>query len=196
MNKRDKAKSDRRRLIVEAAIDCFIAKGIHQTGIRDIATRANVSLGNLYNHFTGKDALIAEIAALEGRDVLRFVEAIRKPENPLEGIVHFARVYLDHASQPAVAALAIEMLSVALRNPGVAEAFDANRARLIDALCAAMRDGVAAGSIRSDIDQTATANLILDSIEGLGLRMAMIGKKPDGAVRTPLLKMIQRSLAV
>ncbi|HDO1150981.1 TPA: helix-turn-helix transcriptional regulator, partial [Aeromonas salmonicida] len=40
----------RRELIIQAALGCFIERGFHQTGMRDIAAAAGVSLGNLYNH--------------------------------------------------------------------------------------------------------------------------------------------------
>lgn len=48
--------------IVEAALHSFTHKGFHQTSMRDIALAAGVSVGNLYNHFAGKEALIDEIA--------------------------------------------------------------------------------------------------------------------------------------
>ncbi|MDC5518787.1 TetR/AcrR family transcriptional regulator, partial [Acinetobacter baumannii] len=52
--------SERRALIVQAALQCFVERGFHCTSMRDIAQAASVSLGNLYNHFDGKEALIAE----------------------------------------------------------------------------------------------------------------------------------------
>lgn len=64
-NKRQQQTDSRRAQIVEAALACFVSSGFHQTGMRDIADAAGVSLGNLYNHFPNKQALIAEIAALE-----------------------------------------------------------------------------------------------------------------------------------
>ena len=63
--KRSKAVARRREQILEAAVTCFIENGYHQTGVRDIARRAGISLGNLYNHFPGKHDVLAEIAALE-----------------------------------------------------------------------------------------------------------------------------------
>lgn len=54
-----------REKIVEAALHSFTHQGFHQTSMRDIAQAAGVSVGNLYNHFSGKEALIGEIALLE-----------------------------------------------------------------------------------------------------------------------------------
>ncbi len=49
---------------IEAAIVFFINKGFHATSMRDIANQANVSLGNPYTDFSGKQQLIAEVAEL------------------------------------------------------------------------------------------------------------------------------------
>jgi AcrR family transcriptional regulator len=58
LNKRDAALKERRLHILDAAIACLSEKGYHQTGMRDIAKRAEVSLGNLYNHFPGKHDML------------------------------------------------------------------------------------------------------------------------------------------
>ena len=65
LTKRDKATHERRKHILEAATACFVEKGFHQTGIRKIAKRANVSLGNLNNHFPGKHDLLVAFADQE-----------------------------------------------------------------------------------------------------------------------------------
>ncbi len=51
----------RRQMIVETAAGLFIEKGFHQTGMRDIAGKAGISLSNLYNHFKGKNETSAEL---------------------------------------------------------------------------------------------------------------------------------------
>ena len=50
-----------RGAILEAAEGLFSTKGFHGTTLRDIAHAAEVSLGNVYNHFAGKEALFAEL---------------------------------------------------------------------------------------------------------------------------------------
>lgn len=66
-----------REKIVEAALHSFTHKGFHQTSMRDIAQTAGVSVGNLYNHFTGKEALIGEIALLENGVFVELVAGLR-----------------------------------------------------------------------------------------------------------------------
>lgn len=56
-------RQERRRQIEEAAIVLFTKRGYHGVGLRDIAAEAGVSLGNIYNHFSGKEPIFE--AAME-----------------------------------------------------------------------------------------------------------------------------------
>ena len=50
--KREMTSARRKDAILAAAVSCIIQNGYHQTGVRDIAKKADVSLGNLYNYFS------------------------------------------------------------------------------------------------------------------------------------------------
>lgn len=195
MSNREEAKAERRHLIVGAAIECFIKNGIHQTGIREIAEHAGVSLGNLYNHFSGKDALIAEIAVLDGLGIERFTKALDGAENSLVAIRKFVDGYLDYVSQTENAVLTIDLIAEALRNPTVAKHFDSNRSKLIDTLSATIERGISAGDIRDQLNVDETIKLLLDAIEGLGLRVGLKGSKPSANARHTLQEMIFRMLS-
>ncbi len=47
-----------RRKLLRAAAECFADQGYHKTTIREIASRAGVTLGALYHHFRDKRALL------------------------------------------------------------------------------------------------------------------------------------------
>ncbi|USG61116.1 TetR/AcrR family transcriptional regulator [Sneathiella marina] len=195
MNTRKKAKEERRALIVEAAVICFIRKGIHQTGIRDIAEQANVSLGNLYNHFPGKDALIAEIARLDGMDLEQFATELDISEDPGTAIARFVDGYLDYVSSTENAVLTIDITAEAIRNPAIAKQFDVNRQRLMDVLSATIIRGNSQGIMRSGLHIEESVDLILDAIEGLGMRAGLTGRKPSKKARKTLHDMIFRMLS-
>lgn len=195
MSDREKAKEERRDLIVGAAIECFIKNGIHQTGIREIAEHANVSLGNLYNHFSGKDALIAEIALLDGQGLARFAEELVGAQAPHAAIAKFVDEYLDYVSRTENAFLTIDIIAETLRNPTVAEQFETNRRGLEDAISVAIGRGISEGVLREQISIDETVKLILDAIEGLGLRSGLARKKPSKEARATLQEMIFRMLS-
>ena len=72
----------RKQKIIEAAVVCILKKGYHQAGMRDIAEAAGVSLGNLYNHFPGKQAILMELAAIEGAELEAFIAPLETARSP------------------------------------------------------------------------------------------------------------------
>jgi AcrR family transcriptional regulator len=54
--------------IVEAAARVFAARGYHQTNTNDIAERAGVSVGSLYEYFPNKDAILVALVESHIRD--------------------------------------------------------------------------------------------------------------------------------
>jgi AcrR family transcriptional regulator len=52
-----------RRKILDAAYSLFLDQGYHATSMRQIATKASMALGGIYNHFGSKDEIFAAIIA-------------------------------------------------------------------------------------------------------------------------------------
>ena len=52
---------DRKQKIIECARALFSEKGYSATGLREIADRAGVSLGNIYNYFKNKEEIFSSI---------------------------------------------------------------------------------------------------------------------------------------
>lgn len=50
-------RADRRRDILDAALACFVDKGLVATTIEEIRLAAGASIGSLYHHFDSKDDL-------------------------------------------------------------------------------------------------------------------------------------------
>ena len=78
--KYDRSKSDqltqrRREQIIEAAERSFRKRGFHATTLREIAAEFGMSVGHIYNYFSGKDAILE---ALINESVLRILKASRQ----------------------------------------------------------------------------------------------------------------------
>ncbi|MFH1296440.1 MAG: TetR family transcriptional regulator [Bacteroidota bacterium] len=56
-----KIREDRRELILNAALELFAKQGISYTTIQQIAKKAGISKGLIYNYFTSKEELLEEI---------------------------------------------------------------------------------------------------------------------------------------
>lgn len=59
------ARVDTRRLILDAALECFLAKGFAATSIADIKARSKTTTGSIYHFFESKDD-IAQTLCAEG----------------------------------------------------------------------------------------------------------------------------------
>ena len=64
---RERLKGETQRAILEAAEEAFGQSGLNGARMDDIAARAGVSVGTLYNHFSDRDALLK--ALIVQRDV-------------------------------------------------------------------------------------------------------------------------------
>jgi AcrR family transcriptional regulator len=62
MNAETLSKGERtRQSVLQAAYDLFLEKGFAATSMREIAEKAGLALGGIYNHFENKDAIFSEL---------------------------------------------------------------------------------------------------------------------------------------
>lgn len=171
--KRDRMVAARREQILDAAVMCFLESGYHQTGVRDIAKRAGVSLGNLYNHFPGKHDVLAEIAALERKELVPFLKQLAEPSSAREVLDRFVTAYATYLAAPETIILTIEITSEAIRKPDIGELFVANRNELVSGLASVIERGVADDDFRPSLDPKETALLIIEMIDGSAYRSVL-----------------------
>lgn len=171
---------ERREAIVQAAIACFIDKGFHGTSMRDIAQQASVSLGNLYNHFASKEALIAEVASQEQAELQPLLDLLQQAGQPSAALVRqFLSAYHALCRQHEWAVLSAECLAEIARTPALAPAFEANRRRLLDALAACLDLAVAQGRLQPAAPSRLVAQWMLDAVESDALRCALCAGQDD-----------------
>ena len=62
MNEETHSKGERtRETVLQAAYELFLEKGYAATSVREIAERAGLALGGIYNHFANKDAIFSNL---------------------------------------------------------------------------------------------------------------------------------------
>ena len=119
-----------RREIVDAAERLVKGNGLHQLKLRDIAKESGKSLGNLYNYFQNKEAIIEALVERE--------KSVSQKIEPLPGedyksmlrrhLEQMADAYLD----PDSLLLAISVAGEALVNPGVHKIMVAANRRIVE----------------------------------------------------------------
>ena len=80
MSKQTDTYMQRRREILEAAERCVLRDGLRKLRLRDLAKESGQSLGNFYNYFENKQALIE---ALIEKEVDWFIRSATLPSEPL-----------------------------------------------------------------------------------------------------------------
>lgn len=124
-----------RREIVDAAERLVKGNGLHQLKLRDIAKESGKSLGNLYNYFQNKEAIIE---ALVEREKSRFLMVVSQKIEPLpeEDYKSMLRRHLelmaDAYLDPDSLLLAISVAGEALVNPGVHKIMVAANRRIVE----------------------------------------------------------------
>jgi len=79
-----------RQVIMEASYDLFIEHGYAATSMRQIAKRAGLALGGIYNHFPNKEAIFSELI-LERHPYWQILPImLNAPAGDLEGFVRSA----------------------------------------------------------------------------------------------------------
>lgn len=77
---REEARALYRKAILDAAEAVFAEKGVHVARVQDIAARAGLSVGVIYNYFEQKEDVLIALLAERVNDLVERFEA--KPEDP------------------------------------------------------------------------------------------------------------------
>lgn len=76
---------EKKVVIEDAAKELFIKQGFHATSMRDIAKRANSSLGNLYNYYQTKEAILKSIIGKYQKTIdQKLQDVFAQSDEPLE----------------------------------------------------------------------------------------------------------------
>lgn len=111
----------RRQQILDAACERVRQSGFHGASMADIAKVAGLSVGQIYRYFENKEAIIGAIVAqdlAEMRD--KFAELESQPGTLLDAIEGHLPEAVDKCFDSRRAALALEVVAEAARNPKVA----------------------------------------------------------------------------
>jgi AcrR family transcriptional regulator len=96
---RERLKGETQRAILQAAEETFGESGLTGARMDDIATRAGVSVGTLYNHFRDRDALLSELVASRREDLLTRLDSVvtASEKEPFGAqFEQFVRAVLEH----------------------------------------------------------------------------------------------------
>ncbi len=135
-----------RDLLLSAAADAFAARGA-DVPLEDIARSAGVGIGTLYRHFPTRDALVEAVYRHEIDVLCERADELLETTAPDLALAEWMRLFVRHvATKKGMLSALRPLLS---SNPSFS---DQTRGRATAAASKLLAAGVAAGTVRGDID--------------------------------------------
>lgn len=161
----------RREQIRVAAAECFRRHGFHGSSIARISKVAGMSPGHIYHYFANKEAIIAEIVAQDLHRVLTLIAEMSSADDVLDAMLARAAEGVAEHLDSVKAALRLEIVAEAARNPGIAEIVRSADRRSRAGLTEAVRRVRRAGGHQDSEDAIAgRVEVIVAMFEGLQIR--------------------------
>ena len=158
---------ERRKALVEAAVDLWSTTGWRGTGITVVAERAGVTPAGLLHHFGTKEAfLLAVVKELDLQTLARFDD--RHSVGGLEMLRMLPEMARQPAERPALWRLLLMLQAENFDSTSPAYEYFVGRQEVVhELLAAALRRGQESGEVRADADPRMVAAEILAFLLGL-----------------------------
>lgn len=154
-----------REQILSAAASCFRERGIKATTMQEIAKRAGISVGNFYNYFDGKDAIIDEFAQ---REVARLAREIDEIVNGRVSLEELQRQFCDSLRKQRVR-VKIEIIEEAARNGSMGDIVKRSDAQVRELIKKMHRSRASADVSDEEIEVMVEMDMAL--VDGMAFRL-------------------------
>lgn len=172
MSKRDEKREQSRQRLLASAARCFAEKGFDGCSISDIAASAEMSQGNVYVHFAGKEELFACMIQQEHGDAAVKLRDAALAAPSLQSVLDLLNKCIRDVGFPIDHRLWVEILAVSARNETVRKAFLASDRVMRDAFVELLEKAAALGEVDADLDFEAVSIWIYALVDGLIARAA------------------------
>jgi len=157
-----------RLAIIEAASELFARYGIEGASMRQIADASGMSMGTINHHFGNKHGLV--MAALEESYRLREWWWRLEEASVSDRLAKLAETYLiDTPRLETWWRFWMEYVAHAGRDPELQRHYRERYRRRFDWHCRLLREGVAAGEFRQDLDVERTVDELLALCDGIAV---------------------------
>ena len=166
----------RKEQILQAAMKIFAHKGFHDATISDVAREAKVSDATIYEYFSSKEELLFSIPGETTRkhkeETESILEFLRGAADKIRCIIHrYFWVFENNPDYASVTMLILKQNRKFLEMPAYRDVQDLSRLVL-----RIIKEGMATGEFRADINPYLVRSAILGTIEHLVIRRILLGK--------------------
>ena len=157
--------TDKRRVLLEAAVRVFARRGFHAARVGDIAEEAGVAHGLLYHYFSSKEEVLETIFSETWADLLAAVRDVEESGEPArEQLRQVAAILLRSWRRDP------DLVRVLVRGVARSSELDRRVGDVGDAFAAIeriVRRGQEAGELRPELDARLTSVIFYGAIEEL-----------------------------
>jgi TetR/AcrR family transcriptional regulator, repressor for uid operon len=166
--------AERRRRILETAVQVYSQQGFHQTGMRQLCTALGMSAGALYRYFPGKEAIIAGLVEMDREMVQQNLRSLPPGVSFIATLLHMVEVVMgDLQTNEGLLAIWSEIASEATRNPAVAALLSSHYQHIETLLATLATEALKRGELRPGTDPLAIARFIMATHDGMMTRRAI-----------------------
>lgn len=156
---------DRRERILQSAAEMFARKGVSATTVREIADAVGVLSGSLYHHFESKDAMVRELLSRYLDSIRqRYAEVIASDGTAPERLHKLVLASLQTTAEHPHATAIYQNEQHYLRAQAGFKIVQSAAADVQRTWLKIIKDGVADGSFRDDIEPRTFYRLIRDAV--------------------------------
>lgn len=169
--------SEKRKLLLDAAVRVFARKGFHAARVGDIAEEAGVAHGLLYHYFDSKDAVLETIFRETWAELLESVRQVEESGGPAaDQLGQVAAILLrSWRRDPDLVRVLVREVT---RSGEVERRVDEIRAAF-EAIERIVRLGQEEGEFRADLDPRLASTIFYGALEEV-LTGWVLGLLPDG----------------
>ncbi|WP_284749917.1 TetR/AcrR family transcriptional regulator [Amycolatopsis sp. RTGN1] len=190
--RRRPSRAETRRRIIDAATAVFARQGIATTSLNDIAAEAGLTKGAVYSNFAGRDDLVLTIMEEHmvermERATTAFADLADLEEATTEA---GARLLTGIEADATWHRLLLEYWGLAMRNPAVHNGLAERRARLREAVTAAISKAAALHGVELPLAPEHLAVVVLALSNGLAVERGIDAAAVPPTLFSDVLKLL------
>jgi len=165
-----KRKLDKRRQIIEAAVEVFARTGFHKSRVADVARAADVADGTIYLYFKSKDDILISIFEEKMGDMIEQAEAvIAGLVDPLDKLHQLARFHMENVENHRSVAKVLQV-ELRLSNTFMKEYKPVRLKQYMDIIGRVIEEGIATGVVRSDVSSVIVRRAFFGALDEIAMQ--------------------------
>jgi len=190
-----------RRRILDAAWKLFDGRGIDRVTMAEITSASAVQPSTLYQYFSSKDEIVwAALSDLMQEVSVRAERALERAPNALARIAALLNFMADELMNNEIAVRFMAQFDAIYARNWPAERLITLESQInpqgFQIFTDLIRDGIADGSLRRDLDPDLTMHAVMNAVIGAQRRLASLGNKIEQEYGKPVDSLFRETIRV